>query len=164
MLGAGLAAVVVVSVPALRSLDRDVTVQTHEIELLQRVPMLRLLPVPAIEYLAAVASQRRVPEGEVVCAEGEPGDAYFVIADGRAEVTIAGQRRRDLEAGDGFGEIALLRPLPRTATVRAVTDVSLRVLDGPAFIRAVGGYRPSASAADAEIRRVNPDAAPPGEG
>lgn len=159
-LGLGLAAVAVAAAPALRQVDRVVQARTREVELLQRVPMLRPLPVPVIEQLAARATTRHVAAGEDVFAQGEPGDTYYVIASGTARVDVDGQHRRDLGRGDGFGEIALLRPLPRTATVRATTDLHLQALDGDAFIRAVGGYRPSAAAADAAIERYDPGSGP----
>ena len=72
--------------------------------------------------------------------EGEPGDRYYVVEDGHLEVSVAGRAHRvELGAGDGFGEIALLRGVPRTATVRAVGAARLWALDRRAFLEAVAG-------------------------
>jgi len=67
--------------------------------------------------------QANVPAGATVTAEGGPGDGFFVIETGEAEVTIEGQHRSTLTAGDYFGEIALLLGSNRTATVTARTDL-----------------------------------------
>ncbi|WP_299446143.1 MFS transporter [uncultured Phycicoccus sp.] len=163
-LGLALAGLPLLLSPGLRGVDRDVQVRTHEVELLQRVSILRPLPVPVIEQLATRAVPRLVPAGDRVFGQGEAGDDYYVIVDGRARVSVDGEYRRDLGPGDGFGEIALLRPVPRTATVDADTELDLRALSGAAFIRAVGGYRPSAEAADEVIRRWQPPGADPAGG
>jgi len=67
------------------------------------------------------------------------------------EVEIDGQRVRDLRRGDAFGEIALLRDVPRTATVEALEDTTVLGLDRDEFIAAVTGYAPSREAADTVI-------------
>jgi CRP-like cAMP-binding protein len=68
-------------------------------------------------------NEANVPAGAIVTAEGAPGDGFFVIESGEAEVTIDGTPRSTLTAGDYFGEIALLLGSNRTATVRATTDL-----------------------------------------
>ena len=69
--------------------------------------------------------------------EEEPSDRCCVIVSGALRVTHAGTTPRDMGAGDSFGEIALLRDVPRTATVVAVTDVELYALDCEQFLAAV---------------------------
>ncbi len=148
VVGGALVLLVLLAVPALRRVDAGVVVRTAEIALLQQVPMLRPLPVPAIEHLAGRAEPSEVAAGTLVFAQGDVGDRYYVIASGTAEVSCDGKVLRELGPGDGFGEIALLRPVPRTAGVLAVTDLALRALDASAFLQAVRGYGASTAAAE----------------
>ena len=76
--------------------------------------------------------------GEVVSRAGDQGDRFYVIGDGELEVTAEGLHR-SADAGDYFGEIALLRDVPRTATVRALLDSTLYALERDAFLQAVTG-------------------------
>ncbi len=129
----------------LRSLDRR-TAAPAELQLLQGVPILAALPVATLELLASSLVQVRQPAGAVVIREGATGDRFYVVGEG--EVEIAGKR---LGRGEGFGEIALLRDVPRTATVTAATDVTLFALERDEFIAAVTGHEPARAAADAVI-------------
>ncbi len=72
-------------------------------------------------------------KGTVIAREGEPGVGLFVILEGECEVTVGGRRRARLGPGDFFGEIALLDGGPRTATVTAITDVTLAGITGWVF-------------------------------
>lgn len=72
-------------------------------------------------------------KGTVIAREGEPGVGLFVILEGECEVTVGGRRRARLGPGDFFGEIALLDGGPRTATVTALTDVTLAGITGWVF-------------------------------
>ena len=85
--------------------------------------------------------------GGAVFEEGDRGDRFYVIADGRAAVEIEGKRLGTLEPGDFFGEIALLHGVPRTATVRAITPLRLYALDRDTFVTTVTGHQASAEAA-----------------
>ena len=96
---------------------------TQDVGLLQRVPMLRTLPLPSVEQLARGLEPVDVPAGSVVFRQGDVGDRYYVVESGEVEVIGDGRVVAVLGPGEGFGEIALLRRTPRTATVVARTDV-----------------------------------------
>jgi hypothetical protein len=119
--------------------------------LLGSIPLFAPLPAPTLEHLAGSLIPVRVEAGRAVLRQGEPGDRFFVIGSGRAEVTADGRSLRTLEAGDHFGEISLLRDVPRTATVSAQTDLELYALERDEFVAAVTGHPASADAADAVI-------------
>jgi CRP-like cAMP-binding protein len=91
------------------------------IETLSRVPLFEGLAAAELEAIAESMNEANVPVGGVVTAEGGPGDGFFVIESGEAEVTIDGEPRATMTAGDYFGEIALLLGSSRTATVTAIT-------------------------------------------
>lgn len=135
----------------LRGLDRAVGDLDGAIQLLQRVPMLAPLPLPAIEQLARGLERIGVPAGEAVITEGDIGDRFYVIESGDADVLGDGRVVATLTAGEGFGEIALLRRTRRTATVRARTPLLLGALDAERFLLAVLGYAPSTDAALARV-------------
>jgi MFS family permease len=129
----------------LRSIDRRTAAPAH-LELLRGVDLLGALPARTLEALAGSLVERSLPAGTEIVREGEAGDRYYVIADG--EVEVAGKR---LGRGSGFGEIALLRDVPRTATVTAATDVTLLALDREPFVAAVTGHEPARATADEVI-------------
>ncbi|WP_417563051.1 MFS transporter [Microbacterium sp.] len=152
----------------LRTLDRSVTAVDDKIGLLQGVPMLDPLPLPAVEHLARGLQPVTVAEGDTVFAEGDAGDLYYVIQSGEAEVWGAGRPIASLGPGEGFGEIALLRSTPRTATVVARTPLTMQSLAADRFTAAVLGYVPSAQAASSSVeghlRRYSPGEPPGGAG
>jgi CRP-like cAMP-binding protein len=135
----------------LRGLDRSIGVRDDDIDLLHHVAMLDVLPLPAIEQLARGLELVEVPAGHVVFQQGDVGDHYFVIESGDAEVIGDGRVVARLGAGLGFGEIALLRRIRRTATVRATSDLRLRALRSEGFLPVVLGYTPSAREAGAMV-------------
>jgi MFS family permease len=145
--GAFLPAVALLAWPRLVAIDREARVPSRQLELLREIPMFAPLPPTTLESLAHALRLLHVPAGADVVRAGEAGDDYFVIDEGRAEVVV-GSEPKPLGPGDAFGEIALLRDVPRTATVRAVTDLRLYALAREPFLEAVTGHVPSLRAAD----------------
>lgn len=146
-----LPALVLPSFGVLRRLDAEARVPRDELTLLSRVPFLSSLPEPALERLARSAERATAPAGETVVRQHEPGDRFYVIASGELEVSVDGAVVRALHGGDYFGEIALIRDVPRTATVRARHDSELLALGREDFLTAVNGYAPSLSSAEAVV-------------
>jgi MFS family permease len=116
-----------------------------QLALLRQNQLFAPLPLTALDRLAARMVPVAFGHGEVVMRKGDPGDLYLLIAEGQLEVTDEGRHLRTCRPGDGVGEIALLRRVPRTATVEAMTDVNAFAIDAPTFIAAVSG--PAAAAA-----------------
>ncbi|HWI00760.1 MAG TPA: MFS transporter [Propionibacteriaceae bacterium] len=138
----------------LRRLDRYIGELDQEIRLLHGVHMFQPLPLPAIEHLARGLEPVRVAAGQEVVRQGDPGDRFYVIETGAANVVGNGRLLATLGPGDGFGEIALLRRVPRTATVRAATDLELQALTCDRFLPVVTGFPPSAREAGAEVEEM----------
>lgn len=143
--GALLPVLVAFSGAALRSLDRRALAPAH-LDLLRTVELLEALPEATLERVAMSLREVRLPTGSVVIREGDIGDLFYVIGEG--ELEVAG---RTLGAGDSFGEIALLRDVPRTATVKAITDVVLYALERDVFVAAITGHDPANATADAIV-------------
>ena len=118
-----------------------------ELARLRALPIFAPLDAATLEGLARCLDPLEVPAGKTVISEGERGDLFYVVADGELDVTVKGEHVRSLGRGDCFGEIALLRDVPRTATVTARTPALLDALEGTSFIAAVTGHDPSARAA-----------------
>lgn len=131
----------------LRRLDARLRVAADTVSFMQRVPMLEPLPLATITQLAANASTETAAPGSVVIREGTVGDEFYVIAGGRAEVTVHDAPVGRLGPADCFGEIAALTGRRRTSTVRADTPLTLLRLSGVHFARAVTGYATSRAAA-----------------
>jgi predicted MFS family arabinose efflux permease len=138
----------------LRRLDRSIGVRDRDIELLQAVGMLNPLPLPAMEQLARGLEPVAVPAGHVVFNQGDFGDRYYVIESGEAEVVGDGHVVATLGHGEGFGEIALLRRIRRTATVRATSELRLQALRSDHFLAVVLGYTPSAREAGTVVETM----------
>jgi hypothetical protein len=159
--GLALALVALAAVPVYLGAERTDPGLLRDIRLLRGVPMFEPLSAPVIERLATGAVRLSVTSGATIVREGEPGDRFYVLAEGSAEVLVAGRAARVLGGGDVFGEIALLRDVPRTATVRAVTPVELLALDRAPFLEALTGQlRSRRLAADVAARRLASDVAP----
>ena len=120
----------------------------HELRILTGVPIFAPLPGGSLEHIASRLVPLRLEPGAVVVREGDEGDRFYILAEGELEVTQEGAHLRDVQPGDYFGEIALLRDVPRTATVTAKTDAVLYALDRDEFLAAVTGHPQSAEAAE----------------
>ena len=149
--GAFLPALTALTWRQILALDHEAPERLRELELLRGVPLFAPLPELALESVAAQLVPLQFDTGEPVVREGEPGDRFYVVDDGHLEVTACGSPLRRLGPGDHFGEIALLRSVPRTATVTASGPVKVFALDPEAFVGVVTGHAESAAAADAVI-------------
>lgn len=149
--GAFLPALAAVVWPRLLAIDHQAPPPAEGVALLASLPMFEPLPPPVLDELGAALVPVEVPAGEAVVRQGETGDRFYVIADGELDVTTDEQAGEPLTAGDHFGEIALLRDIPRTATVTARADATLYALDRDTFLSAVTGHPESAAAAAAVV-------------
>ncbi|MFL5923951.1 MAG: MFS transporter [Gaiellaceae bacterium] len=123
----------------------------RRLELLQGIPMFSPLSPLVLEQLAAGLASVSASAGEEIIRHGDHGDRFYVVSSGEVEIVVDGRPPRREGEGTYFGEIALLRDVPRTATVRAATDVELYALDRDDFLPAVTGHAGSVQAAESVI-------------
>lgn len=149
-----------VALPRLRAIDARVPAPGREVELLGGVPLFAPLGPVELEQLAARLRRRELPAGAAIVTQGEPGEEFYVVGAGEVRVAVDGREVRTEGPGAHFGEIALLRDVPRTATVTSVGDVELYVLGREDFLGAVTGHSESAAAAEtvvaARLARARP--------
>ena len=138
--GAIVPAIILLRLRPLQRVDAAVAVPVVAIALLRSLQVFRALPVPALEGIAQSARNHTVPAGAAIFRQGETGDRYYAIADGTVEVIKDGRLVATLGRGEGFGEIALLHSVTRTATVLAVTAATLTAIDREPFLVAVTGH------------------------
>ena len=123
-----------------RLVEIDQTVApAPELDLLEDVPMFSPLSIAAKERMAASLVRVFVPSGEVVIRAGDAGDRFYIVDDGEFDIDAGGSHSTAHRA-DYFGEIALLRDVPRTATVAATVDSHLFALQRDDFLAAVTGH------------------------
>jgi MFS family permease len=149
--GAVLFAVTALVVRSLTRVQPPAPELARAVELLRSVPLFAPLPPTELEYLARRLRPVAKRGGDVIVAQGDRGDEYFLVAGGELEVSVDGRAMTTLRPGDGFGEIALLRDVPRTATVTAKSDATLYALERDEFLEAVTGHAESVKAADTVI-------------
>ena len=146
-IGATLAVLALAYLPRYMQIDRTTPAPGPEIALLRGLAMFAPLPVATVDQLATVLVHHEYQPGATVMREGERGDCFHIVVSGRAHVAVRGRSVRYLQHGECFGEIALLRDVPRTATVTAVEALRTVALTRADFLAAVTGDRISAQAA-----------------
>jgi len=104
-----------------------------KVEALGRSPLFNGLSKKQLEHIARLSDDLEVPAGTVLCREGSRGREFFVIIEGKADVTRANKRVATVGAGDFVGEIALLARANRNATVTATTPLRFFVVSDRAF-------------------------------
>ena len=135
----------------LRGIDDRTVLPARELELLAALPLFAPLPPATLEHLARSLVGVDVRAGGAITSQGDVGDRFYLVDRGELDVAIDGVRVSTLGPGDHFGEIALLRDVPRTATVEARTDAILFALERDEFVSAVTGHPASLEAADAVV-------------
>ena len=123
----------------------------RELAALMGVPFFVSLSGPALERLAAALIPVTARPGSSIITQGQMGDRFYIIASGEVQVTVDGTSVRTMGAGEFFGEIALLRNVPRTASVTAVGPTELLALDRHHFVETVTGQPVAAAGAEAVI-------------
>lgn len=155
--GLVLPVVAVATWPAVRHADEHAVVDTDRLNRIRADPLFAPLSMAIVEELAGGLRHVRFEAGAWIMREGWAGDRYYLLDRGRAEVSQDGVALRECGPGDGVGEIALLRDVPRTASVRAITAVEALALERHDFLQAVTGHPGSAAAADTVIAARRPD-------
>jgi MFS family permease len=149
--GSLLVAVAALSLPSLTAIDHQIAAPGPDLALLRQVSFFGPLPFAIVEHLASRLQSATYEPGDVIIQDGEPAERFYMIADGRARAFKDGKQLREMGTGESFGEIALLREVPRTATVTAVSRLQARILAREEFLAAVTGNAASAEGADEVI-------------
>ena len=146
--GATLPALTLAAIAGLRRVDREAVVPERQLALLRAIAMFEPLPRSDMDRVATQLRRFVIPRANDVVVQGDVGDTFYVIDAGTFEVRVDGEPVRTLGEGDHFGEIALLRDVPRTATVSAVTDGAVWTLDREPFLATITGMPHAAGTAD----------------
>jgi hypothetical protein len=138
---------------ALRAFDTGAPVDARRYELLRNTEIFQPLPVATLERICNDLKSLEVEDGTEIITQGDRGDRFYLIEDGEVAI-FDGPAHRCFEGeGSSFGEIALIRDVPRTASVRATCATRLLALDREQFITAVTGYHSSLRLTDRVIDR-----------
>jgi MFS family permease len=151
LLGGGLTVLTVAHVRRFARFDMTMPAPGEEVGLLRRLAMFASLPLAVIELLATDLKPHDFAPGTAAVREGEAGDLFYLIVAGSATVNVGGKPGPSLGAGDCFGEIALLRNIPRVATVVADQPMRTLALEREAFLVAIASNGMSGAAADALV-------------
>lgn len=125
---------------ALRKFEIGTPVSERHYNVLRGVSIFAPLPVDSLEGVSRALVEVEAVAGQEVITQGDHGDRFYLIDEGEVEVFEDGEFKRNQAAGEGFGEIALLRDVPRTATVKATRATKLLALERADFIETVTGH------------------------
>ena len=134
--------------PSLTAIDGRISAPGPDLALLRQVSFFRPLPFAIVEHLASELQSATYESGDVIIREGESGERFYIIAEGQARASKDGKQLREMGTGESFGEIALTRRIPRTATVTAISRVEARTLGREEFLAAVTGNPESVERAE----------------
>jgi len=158
VVGGALVIAMVATPRLLERLEERAPALGNQLELLRRSSIFAVLGAPALEELARSLIPEPVTAGTTVVRQGDRGDRFYLVAEGRLSVSVDGVPRRQIGPGDGFGEIALLRDGIRTATVTALEPVMLYALERADFLEAVtGSVHAHRAAQDLATERIEGD-------
>jgi hypothetical protein len=129
---------VLFTIRRVRDIDHEADIPVVEMGLLRSVEIFAALPAAPLETLARETSYLTVPSGATIIREGQEGDRFYAITHGRVAITKGSTPIMRMGRGEGFGEIALLYRVRRTATVTALTDTTLLSVERDAFLTALG--------------------------
>jgi hypothetical protein len=132
----------------IRRVDADASIPVVEMGMLRNMRMFSALPAAPLETLAREARYVSVHAGTAIISEGEEGDGYYAITQGSVRVTNGDREMRRLNSGDGFGEIALLHPVKRTATVTATSETTVLSISREAFLTAMHAHPATSAGAE----------------
>jgi MFS family permease len=141
---------------SLRRIDDEALIAEEPLELLRRIEIFAQLPEPVLERLAAGATPISIGADQIIVSRGEAGNHFYAIATGKVAVELDDGTTRELGPGDFFGEIALLRDVPRTATVRALEPLKLYAIERDDFLVAVTGHAPTLASAENIVTSLLP--------
>jgi hypothetical protein len=148
----GMACVALIAVLAtarrIRGIDSGASIPVVEMGMLRNMAIFSALPAAPLETLARESHYVSVDPGAAIIREGEEGDCYYAITHGSARVTKGEGEIKRLDSGDGFGEIALLYPVMRTATVTATSATTLLRIGREAFLTSMRAHPASSAAAE----------------
>jgi Cyclic nucleotide-binding domain/Major Facilitator Superfamily len=151
LLGLALTGLTIAHARRFARIDRTMPQPGREVDLLRNLPIFAPLPLAVTELLTTELRPQEFESGSVVMREGDPGEEFHVIASGSASVTVRGEPRPSLGSGDCFGEIALLRDMPRTATIIAAEPLHTLALRREQFLAAVASSARSGVAAESFV-------------
>ena len=132
---------------SLERIDEGARIPEERVSALRKVPFLSALPLQTLEYLGGQLTDVTLAPGQTLFEAGDHGDRFYVLHEGTLEIVLPGETKIE-EPPSYVGEIALLRDIPRTATVRARSGASLWALEREDFLDAVTGHARSFASAD----------------